>query len=87
MSNTAQQLGGAFGLALAGVVAALGSEGGPEGTAETLWRGYRAIFFMCLGAMVVACILGSIALRGTGVVGMGKEKESRPTTGGQDGEA
>jgi hypothetical protein len=86
MSNTAQQLGGAFGLALAGIVAACGSEGGPEGTPETLWRGYRAVFFMCFGAMVVACIVGSIALRGTGVVGKDRAKES-PTTGGRDEEA
>lgn len=86
MSNTAQQLGGAFGLALAGIVSAIGSEGRPEGTTDTLWHGYRAVFFMCFGAMAVSCILGSIALRKTGVVGKVKDTES-PTSGGQDGEA
>lgn len=78
MSNTAQQLGGAFGLALAGVVAARGSQ-------DALWLGYRAVFYMCFGAMVVACLLGAVALRGTGVVGTSNE-EKRPTTAKQEGE-
>ncbi|KFZ15952.1 hypothetical protein V502_05311 [Pseudogymnoascus sp. VKM F-4520 (FW-2644)] len=85
MSNTAQQLGGAFGLALAGVVAARGSQGGPKGSQVALWLGYRAVFYMCFGAMVVACLLGAVALRGAGVVGTSNE-EKRPTTAKQEGE-
>lgn len=85
MSNTAQQLGGAFGLALAGVVAARGSQGGQNGSQDSLWLGYRAVFYMCFGAMVVACLLGAVALRGAGVVGTSNE-EKRPTTAKQDGD-
>lgn len=85
MSNTAQQLGGAFGLAIAGVVAARGSQEGQEGTQDALWLGYRAVFYMCFGAMVVACLLGAVALRGVGVVGTSTE-ETSPTTSKQDGD-
>ncbi|KFY64201.1 hypothetical protein V497_01785 [Pseudogymnoascus sp. VKM F-4516 (FW-969)] len=85
MSNTAQQLGGAFGLALAGVVGAIGSQQGPDGTQEALWLGYRAVFYMCFGAMVVACLLGAVALRGAGVVG-GSGKKETPTTAEKEGE-
>ncbi|OBT88609.1 hypothetical protein VE02_04033 [Pseudogymnoascus sp. 03VT05] len=85
MSNTAQQLGGALGLALAGVVAARGSQGGQYGSQDALWLGYRAVFYMCFGAMVVACLLGAVSLRGTGVVGRSNE-EKRPTTAKQDGD-
>ncbi|KFY75986.1 hypothetical protein V498_09796 [Pseudogymnoascus sp. VKM F-4517 (FW-2822)] len=85
MSNTAQQLGGAFGLAIAGVVAARGSQEGQEGTQDALWLGYRAVFYMCFGAMVVACLLGAVALRGAGVVGTSTE-ETSPTTSKQDGD-
>lgn len=84
MSNTAQQLGGAFGLAIAGVVAARGSQGGQEGTQDALWLGYRAVFYMCFGAMVAACLLGAVALRGAGVVGTSNEEKSPPTSK-QDG--
>lgn len=85
MSNTAQQLGGAFGLALAGVVGAIGSQQGPDGTQEALWLGYRAVFYMCFGAMVVACLLGAVALRGAGVVG-GSGKKETPTMVEKEGE-
>ncbi|KFX98275.1 hypothetical protein V490_02376 [Pseudogymnoascus sp. VKM F-3557] len=85
MSNTAQQLGGAFGLALAGVVGAIGSQQGPDGTQEALWLGYRAVFYMCFGAMVVACLLGAVALRGAGVVG-GSGKKETLTTAEEEGE-
>ncbi|KFY22324.1 hypothetical protein V493_06667 [Pseudogymnoascus sp. VKM F-4281 (FW-2241)] len=84
MSNTAQQLGGAFGLALAGVVSARGSQEGPKGSQEALWLGYRAVFYMCFGAMVVACLLGAVALRGVGVVGTSNEKD-RPAAAKQEG--
>jgi hypothetical protein len=85
MSNTAQQLGGAFGLALAGVVAARESQGGQNGSQDALWLGYRAVFYMCFGAMVVACLLGAVALKGAGVVGPSNE-EKRPMTAKQDGD-
>ncbi|KAL5352327.1 hypothetical protein ACLOAV_002274 [Pseudogymnoascus australis] len=85
MSNTAQQLGGAFGLAIAGVVAARGSQEGQEGTQDALWLGYRAVFYMCFGAMVVACLLSAVALRGAGVVGT-SNGETSPTTSKQDGD-
>lgn len=84
MSNTAQQLGGAFGLALAGVVSARGAQEGAAGAQDALWLGYRAVFYMCFGAMVVACLLGAVALRGAGVVGTSNEKRS--TAAKQEGE-
>ncbi|QRW17932.1 Serine carboxypeptidase S28 [Rhizoctonia solani] len=70
--NTVNQLGTAFGLAIASVVSdtvhrrALRESGDELGS---LLRGYRAAFWTCFGFGTVALVLTVIFLRGIGIVG------------------
>ncbi|QRV75050.1 major facilitator superfamily transporter [Ceratobasidium sp. AG-Ba] len=72
--NTVNQLGTAFGLAIASVVSdsvrrkALRESGG-EDQLGSLLRGYRAAFWTCFGFGIVALILTVVFLRGIGIVG------------------
>jgi len=76
--NTINQLGTAFGLAIASVVSdtvrrkAL-RESGDE--PDALLRGYRAAFWTCCGFGLVALALTLVFLRGIGIVGHVPEKE------------
>ncbi|KAG8738844.1 hypothetical protein FRC11_001101 [Ceratobasidium sp. 423] len=70
--NTVNQLGTAFGLAIASVVndsvhrKTLRQTGDEQGS---LLRGYRAAFWTCFGFGIVALVLTLIFLRGIGIVG------------------
>ncbi|KAG8768757.1 hypothetical protein FRC12_005390, partial [Ceratobasidium sp. 428] len=77
--NTVNQLGTAFGLAIASVVSdsvrrkSLRESGG-EDQLGSLLRGYRAAFWTCFGFGIVALVLTVVFLRGIGVVGHQNEK-------------
>ncbi|KAG8753279.1 hypothetical protein FRC12_011601 [Ceratobasidium sp. 428] len=81
--NTVNQLGTAFGLAIASVVndsvhrKALRESGGLD-TSGALLRGYRAAFWTCFAFGIVALVLTLVFLRGIGVVG---EREKSKTRG------
>lgn len=45
-------------------------------------QGYRAVFWMCFGALGVVVLVGAVGLRGVGVVG-GKER-GRSDEGARD---
>ncbi|KAB5592523.1 MFS-type transporter [Ceratobasidium theobromae] len=78
--NTVNQLGTAFGLAIASVVndsihrKALRESGDELGS---LLRGYRAAFWTCFAFGIVALVLTVVFLRGIGIVGHTKEDDQR----------
>ncbi|QRV89746.1 major facilitator superfamily transporter [Ceratobasidium sp. AG-Ba] len=80
--NTVNQLGTAFGLAIASVVSdsvrrkALRESGG-EDQLGSLLRGYRAAFWTCFGFGIVALILTVVFLRGIGIVGHRDETDDK----------
>ncbi|KAG8748274.1 hypothetical protein FRC10_007664 [Ceratobasidium sp. 414] len=82
--NTVNQLGTAFGLAIASVVSdsvrrkSLRESGG-EDQPGSLLRGYRAAFWTCFGFGIVALVLTVVFLRGIGVVGHQDEDTQEPT--------
>ncbi|KAG8697785.1 hypothetical protein FRC08_006326 [Ceratobasidium sp. 394] len=83
--NTVNQLGTAFGLAIASVVSdsvrrkSLRESGG-EDQLGSLLRGYRAAFWTCFGFGIVALVLTVVFLRGIGVVGHRNEKDTNEPT-------
>ncbi|EUC64803.1 MFS general substrate transporter [Rhizoctonia solani AG-3 Rhs1AP] len=81
--NTVNQLGTAFGLAIASVVSdsvhrkTLRESGDELGS---LLRGYRAAFWTCFGFGAVALVLALVFLRGIGIVGHDERGEGKDDT-------
>ena len=74
--NTISQFGNSIGLALTAMVASAvtmdAARGGNTELSDTL-EGYRAAFWLCFGAAVLSCAIGSFGLRASGKVGLKKE--------------
>lgn len=59
-------------------------ESGGGGREEALLEGYRAVFWMCFGAMIVVAAVGAWGLREVGIVGRVAEETGKVE--GREGE-
>ncbi|KAG8525510.1 uncharacterized protein KY384_009154 [Bacidia gigantensis] len=74
--NTVSQLGSSIGLAVTAAIAASVESSGSHGdmnSAEAALKGYRTVFWTCLGAALASCAISTFGLRKSGKVGLKRE--------------
>jgi hypothetical protein len=74
--NTVAQFGTSIGFAVTAIISASVSNNSDYSSAQSpdaLMLGYRAAFWACFSAMILACGVGILGLRRVGKVGLKRE--------------
>jgi MFS family permease len=74
--STVSQFGTSIGIAVTAVISSSFTENSGytvKSSPDALMTGYRAVFWACLIAMVLACGVGAVGLRNIGKVGLKRD--------------